>query len=151
MISDDAPRILALAFDSEPAAHEALHEAWRLHEDNQLAVHDVVVVSAEHGAGKVVESMDPTPIAAAVPSSLLGAIIGTVVAGPLGFLIGGVIAGSTGVLVTKLVDTGIPHRLVHRLCKLARPGQAVLALLLSDRAAVDRLRHLPGARIVYDR
>jgi uncharacterized membrane protein len=150
-IPEESQRVLALAFESEPAAHEALHEAWRLHEQEELAVHDVVVVSAEHGAGKVVESFDPTPLAAAVPSALLGALIGVLTAGPLGFLIGGVIAGITGVLVTRVVDTGIPHRLVHQLCKLARPGQAVLALLVSDRAALDRLRHLPGARVVYDR
>ncbi len=147
---EEAQRILALAFESEPAAHEALHEAWLLHEQDQLEVHDAVVVSAEHGSAKVIESFDPTPLAAAVPSSLLGALIGVLVAGPLGFLIGGAIAGVTGVLVTRFVDTGIPHRLVHQLKKLARPGQAVVALLVSDRAAVDRLRHLPGARVVYD-
>jgi uncharacterized membrane protein len=142
--------ILALAFESEPLAHHALHEARRLHEQHQLALHDVVVVSAEDGPAKVVESMDPTPLAAAVPSTLLGALVGVLVAGPLGFLIGGAVAGSTGALVTKLVDTGIPHRLVAKLCKRAKPGQAVVALLVDDDDCVDSLRKLPGAHVVYD-
>jgi uncharacterized membrane protein len=141
--------ILALAFESPPLAHHALHEARRLHEQHQLALHDVVVVSAEDGPAKVVESMDPTPLAAAVPSTLLGAIVGVLVAGPLGFLIGGAVAGSTGALVTKLVDTGIPHRLIAKLCKRAKPGQAVVAMLVDD-GDVDSLRKLPGAQVVYE-
>jgi uncharacterized membrane protein len=149
--------ILALSFESPPQAQHALHEARRLHEAHQLALHDVVVVSAEDGPAKVVESMDPTPFAAAVPSTLLGAIVGVLIAGPLGFLIGGVVAGSTGALVTKLVDTGIPHRLVAHLVKRAKPGQAVVALLVDDGDSpdagdsVNSLRRLPGARVVYER
>ena len=141
--------IVALSFESPPLAEHALHEAKRLHEQHRLALHDVVVVSAEDGPAKVVESMDPTPLAAAVPSTLFGALVGVLVAGPLGFLIGGVVAGSTGALVTKLVDTGIPHRLVDMLRKRAKPGQAVLALLVDDED-VESLRRLPGARVVYD-
>jgi uncharacterized membrane protein len=142
--------IVALAFESPPLAHQALHEARRLHEQHRLELHDVVVVSAEDGPARVVESMDPTPLAVAVPSTLFGALVGALVAGPLGFLIGGVIAGSTGALVTKLVDTGIPHRLVATLRKCAKPGQAVVALLVDDGHDVDPLRRLPGARVVYE-
>src|SRR6185369_5160483 len=91
--------VVGLAFASEPDAHHALHEAWRLHESHRLAVHDAVLVSAEHGEPEIVESLDPAPVAAAVPASLLGAIIGAVVAGPIGFLIGGAIAGATGAAV----------------------------------------------------
>jgi uncharacterized membrane protein len=142
--------ILALSFDTPPQAQHALHEAKRLHEEHQLALHDVVVVSAEDGPAKVVESMDPTPIAAAVPSTLFGAIVGVLVAGPLGFLIGGVVAGSTGALVTKLVDTGIPHGLVARLRKCMKRGEAVVALLVDDTDSVESLCKLPGAHVVYD-
>jgi uncharacterized membrane protein len=148
----EAPqRILALSFDSPPLAQQALHAAWKMHEQHALAVHDVVMVSAEDGPARVVESFDPTPLAAAVPSTLLGAMIGSIVAGPLGFLIGGVVAGATGALVAKLVDTGIPHRLVSQLIRRAKPGEAVVALLVDDeKAGVEELRHLPGAHVVYD-
>jgi uncharacterized membrane protein len=157
VISHETPaehphRVIALAFESPPLAQEALNAAWRLHEEHRLAVHDAVVVSAEHGSPHVVESHDPTPAAAAVPSSLLGALVGSLIAGPLGFLIGGALAGTTGVLVTKLVDTGIPHRLVGRLRRLTKPGQAVVALLVDDEEspAVEELRHYPGSHVVYD-
>ena len=141
--------ILALAFDSPPLAHQALLQARRLHEQEHAAVHDLVVVSAEDGPAKVVEAMDPTPVAAAVPSTLFGALVGTLVGGPLGFLIGGVVGGGTGALVAKFVDTGIPRRLVVQLCKTAKRGQAIVALLVDDEQA-EPLRHLPGALVVYD-
>jgi uncharacterized membrane protein len=140
--------IVALEFESQPLAQEALHAAWRLHEEHEVELHDVVVVSAEHGPAKVIESFDPTPLAVAVPSTLLGALIGSIVAGPLGFLIGGALAGATGALVAKLVDTGIPHRLVAQLCRRAKPGQAVVALLVDDTDNVESLRKLPGAHVV---
>jgi uncharacterized membrane protein len=143
-------RVVALAFDSEPLAHEALHQAWRLHEQHQLDVHDVVVVSAEHGRPRVVDKMDPTPLAAAVPSALLGALIGALIGGPLGFLIGGALAGATGALAARHANTGVPHRVVTQLVGLTKPGQAVLALLVDDDDSAERVRHLPGARVVYD-
>lgn len=144
--------VLGLTFASEPDAHHALHEAWRLHESHRLAVHDAVLVSAEHGEAEVVESLDPAPIAAAVPASLLGAIVGAVVAGPIGFLIGGALAGAIGAAVVRLVDTGIPHRMVAQLRARTKPGEATVALLVSDEQAnaLDELRALPGARVVLE-
>jgi len=148
----DAPqRILALEFDSPPLAHDAVHATWDLHQSHALAVRDLVLVSTESGWPRVVESMNPTPLVAAVIAALLGGLVGALVAGPVGFLIGGVLAGTTGVLVTKLVDTGIPHRLITQLRRDTKRGQAVLALLVDDNARVDELRQLPGAHVVYDR
>jgi hypothetical protein len=49
--------------------------------------------------------------AAAVPSSLLGALVGAFIAGSEGFLVGGVIGGSAGVFAVKL--------LLHRARELA--------------------------------
>ena len=50
------------------------------------------------------EEADPIVLAASIPSTLVGAFIGTLVAGPFGMLIGGVIAGSTGALITKSIE-----------------------------------------------
>jgi predicted lipid-binding transport protein (Tim44 family) len=47
---------------------------------------------------------DPIVLAASVTSTLVGAFIGSLVAGPFGMLIGGVFAGGTGALITKSIE-----------------------------------------------
>jgi len=51
------------------------------------------------------EEADPIVLAASIPASLVGAFIGTLVAGPIGLLIGGVVAGSASALITKAIET----------------------------------------------
>ena len=146
-------RIVALAFDSPLSAQQAMLAALRLQEQGELVLHDAVFVSRDEGSpAEVIETMDPTPVAAAVPSSLFGALVGTLVAGPLGFLIGGVLAGGTGALVAKLIDTGIPDAVIEQLRELTSPGQTVLALLVSEWATapvVEELQRFVGAHVVY--
>lgn len=149
-------RIVALAFDSADEAREAMRAAQQLQEAELITVHDSVFIARDPGGRIEVTDADgdPTPLAAAVPCSLLGALVGTLVAGPLGFLIGGVVAGSSGALVAKLVDTGIPQHVVGELRELARPGQTVLALLVSDVAGmivIEQLRRFRAVRVIYAR
>jgi len=149
---EDDRRIVALAFDSTARAQEALREAMRLQDQHLLAIHDAVFVTRDEAGHAEVSSTDPTAVAAAVPSSLFGALIGTLVAGPFGFLLGGVMGGASAALVAKLVDTGIPHRVVGELQELTRPGQTVLALWISDiagMAVIEALRRFQDARVVY--
>src|SRR5438046_2449543 len=109
-------RTVALAFDSPLFAQEAMLAALRLQDNGLLAVHDAVFVRRdERGEITVTETTDPTPVAAAVPSTLFGALVGTLVAGPIGFLVGGLVGGGAGALAAKLIDTGIPDRTVERL------------------------------------
>ena len=144
---------MALAFESSLKAQEAMLAALRLQDQDLITIHDAVFVTrSEEGRIQVTETTDPTPVAAAVPSSLFGALVGTLVAGPLGFLIGGVLAGGGGAIVAKLVDIGIPDRVIGELQELTRPGQTVLALLVSDiagMAVIEELRRFRGARVVY--
>lgn len=146
-------RIVALAFDTHAEAQQALAAALRLQDKDLLDVHDAVFVSrTEDGTVDVAVTSDPTPVAAAVPSSLFGALVGTLVAGPIGFLIGGVLSGGCGALVAKLVDSGIPARIVTALQGLTRPGQTVLALLVSNIGGlpvIEELRRFRGAKVVF--
>jgi uncharacterized membrane protein len=130
------PRILALAFDSQQLAHQALQAAMGLRDDEALDLHDAVMLTSDRaGSATVAATMDPTPVAAAVPASLLGALVGTLIAGPIGLLVGGALGGSGGVLAAKLVGTGIPRYAIDALRDTVTPGQYVLALLVSERRA----------------
>jgi uncharacterized membrane protein len=148
-----APQIFAIAFDSPLRAQEALLAALRLEERGLLTLHDAVFINrAPSGHTEIIETSDPSAVAAAVPTSLLGALIGTLLAGPIGLIVGGVLAGGGGALAAKLIDTGIPDRVVEELGALTQPGQTSLVLLVSDvvgRAALAELRRFRGARIVY--
>ena len=76
---------------------------------------------------------NPTAVAAAVPSSLFGALVGTLIAGPLGLIVGGVLGGGGGALVARLIESGIPHRVLGRARGADAPGP--------DRARADGERH----------
>ena len=151
--SPEPRRIVALAYESFPEAEDALGTAMRLQDDELIDIEDAVFVTREEdGRVTITERADPTPLAAAVPSSLFGALIGILVAGPLGFLIGGVLAGGGGALVARLVENGIPNRVVNELQELTRPGQTVLAMLVKDvsaMAVIEQLRRFRRAPVVY--
>jgi uncharacterized membrane protein len=130
----DDMAILALSFDSQVVAQQALIAALGLQDDETLVVHDAVLLSGEReGSAEVVASMDPTAVAAAVPCTLVGAIVGALVAGPIGLLVGGALAGGSGALLAKIADTGIPNQVVDELREQVHRGETVLALLVSER------------------
>lgn len=156
--SPDSPRrIIAIAFDSPLRAQEALLATLGLEDRGLLTLHDAVFIHRSlSGRAEIVETSDPSPVAAAVPTTLLGALVGTLLAGPLGLLAGGVLAGGAGAIAAKLIDTGIPDRVVRELGELTQPGQTSLALLVSDAVAggagtpiLDELRRFQGARLLY--
>lgn len=153
LVTESPRRIVAIAFDSPLRAQEAMFAALRLQEQQLLALHDAVFVTrAPDGRVDVTLSSGPAAVTAAVPSSLFGALVGTLVAGPIGLLIGGALAGGGGALAAKLIDTGIPSRVVGELGELTAPGQTVLALLISDiagMAVIEELRRFQGAHVVY--
>ncbi len=146
-------RVVALAFETPDRAAQALASAVRMAEDGLITIHDAVFVHRhDDGTVEIEESIHTAPIAAAVPTSLFGMLVGTLVAGPLGLLVGGALAGGGGALVAKLIDTGIPHKVVGELQDLTRPGQTVLALMVSDvagMAVIEELRRFQGARVIY--
>lgn len=148
-----ARRVVALAIDAVPRAHEALLAALRLEERRLLTLHDAVIVTrSASGELEITETSDPAPVAAAVPTTLVGALIGTLLAGPIGLLIGGVLGGGSGAIAARLADDGLPARFVRELAEETPPGQTSLVLLVGDvagSAVLDQLRRFQGARVVY--
>lgn len=153
--STDAPRrIVAISFASPLRAEEALGAALRLEERGLLTIYDAVIVSRSiSGQAEVVETSDPSPAAAAVPTTLVGALVGTLLGGPIGLLVGGVLGGGAGAAAAKFLDTGIPDRVIDELSERTRPGQASLILMVSDIATtpalIQELRGSQGAAVVY--
>lgn len=134
-------RVLALAFPSHQLASQALAAAQKLHDDGELELHDAVMLGRVAGhPAHVLSSMDPVPVAAAVPASLAGALVGALVAGPLGMLVGGALAGGGGALAAKLLDTGIPAHIVDNLRGSVGDDEFLVALLVNDSRAGAMVR-----------
>lgn len=129
--------VLELEFPTHEMARQALQAALRLQEEGRLVVHDAALLDAS----EVTATMNPTPYAAAVPSALLGALVGTLVGGPLGLLVGGLVGGGSGALTARLADTGLPQHVLADLQHSLRQGHHGLALLVSEPA--------PGAAAAF--
>jgi uncharacterized membrane protein len=99
-----------------------------MQEDGELVVHDAALIEDE----EVIATLDPMPYAAAVPSALIGALIGTLFAGPLGLLIGGIVGAGSGALTAANVETGLPRHVVEELRRTCEHGNHAVALLVSD-------------------
>jgi uncharacterized membrane protein len=147
------PAIVALAFATPKDAKRALACALSLAHQGAIAVHDAILVFRPTNApGKVYETRDPSTADIAIPTSVLGGLLGTLVAGPVGLVAGACLGAGGGALAARLIDVGIPDEVVTQLRELTPPGETVLAVLVSDihgEAVVAALRAFRGARVLY--
>jgi uncharacterized membrane protein len=128
--------ILALGFERAAAARDALHAVR-----DQTTIRAAVLVTRSRRGWAHAIAGNPLAVAAAIPSSLVGGLIGAVVYGPIGFLIGGAAAGVTGALVARRL-TGFPRPMMEQLRGRVAPGTSVLAVELDDPAAAAALTEL---------
>jgi uncharacterized membrane protein len=139
-------RVLAVTVDSPERAHDLLHRALELQDRGALVVHDAVMARGrafEHDD----DAIDPTPVFLAVPASVVGAVIGTLVLGPFGLLLGGVLGGGAAAIAAKWLRGRFPRAVLDEVSAVAAPGQCVLALLVDagGEAAFAELARGEGA------
>jgi uncharacterized membrane protein len=148
----DPRRLLVLGFKTPIEAREALLAMMRRQQEGSLLLHDAVFVSKDDGGRThVQETTDLQPGNTALGSSVWGALIGTIVAGPVGTLVGAAASAGIGALVAKIVDIGVPDAKVAELRECVRPGTTALALQLShvkDDALAAELARFPHATVV---
>jgi uncharacterized membrane protein len=131
--TQDPPSILVIAFDSPLKSREAFLAFQRLQVDQGLLVHDAVFIEKDaQGHATAIETIDPQPASSAVNSSLWGALLGTLIAGPVGTLVGAVTSAGLGALAAKLIDIGIPDATVQELEEATPASSSALALLVSQ-------------------
>jgi uncharacterized membrane protein len=121
--------VLAVAVDSPERAHDLLHRALELQDMGALVVHDAVMARGrafEHDD----DAIDPTTVSLAVPASVVGAVIGTLVFGPFGLLVGGALVGGAVALAGRWLRGRFSRDALHEVSALAARGRCVLALVV---------------------
>jgi uncharacterized membrane protein len=152
MTAPDNQKLLVVSFDDPLKAQELLLTIVRLQKNNELQLHDAVIIRRDpDGGSHVVETTDITPGRGAMSVGIWGLLFGTLFAGPVGGLIVGAASAGGGALYAKLVDHGIKDATVHELRTAVPAGRTALAILVSHLSVVDlqtELARYPGAIIV---
>ncbi len=144
--------LIGLSFPTSFRAQEFLTAANGLAASGRLVLKDAVTIFASpQGKVKVHETVDPTPMRAAVTGALWGSLLGLFAAGPLGWVIGLVVGGGGGAIAAHFIDIGISDNWVAWFTEVIRPDSATLALLvdhLNADALVAEAARFPGARVI---
>ncbi len=145
-------KLLVISFDDPLRAQEFLIAASRLQRDQELQLHDAVIIRREaDGTSHVTETTDVTPGQAGVGAGVWGLLLGTLFGGPIGGLVVGAATAGGGALYAKLRDTGVKDATVHQLRQAVPPGRTAVALLVSHVSVADLQRELtrfPNAELV---
>jgi uncharacterized membrane protein len=148
----DNSKLLVISFDDPLRAQEFLLAAARLQRDEDLQLHDAVIITRDaDGTSHVRETTDITPGQAGVGAGVWGLLIGTLLGGPIGGLVVGATSAGGGALYAKLVDNGVKDATVAELRQAVPPGRTALALLVSHVSVADLQRELarfPNAQLV---
>ncbi len=152
MSTPENQKLLVISFDDVLKAQELLLTVVRLQKNNELQLHDAVIIRRdEDGTSHVVETTDITPGRGALSVGIWGLLFGTLFGGPIGGLVVGAASAGGGALYAKLVDHGIKDETVHELRTQVPPGRTALALLVSHVSITDlqlELARYPGASLI---
>ena len=136
-------KLLVISFDDPLRAQEFLIAAARLQKNNDIQLHDAVIIQRDKdGASHVRETTDVTPARAGVGAGVWGLLLGTLFGGPIGGLVVGAASAGGGALYAKLVDTGVKDKTIKDLREAVPPGRTALALLVSHVSVADLQREL---------
>jgi uncharacterized membrane protein len=148
----DNSKLLVISFDDALRAQEFLLAAARLQRDQELQLHDaVIILRKQYGTSRVTETTDVTPGQAGVGAGVWGLLLGTLFGGPIGGLVVGAATAGGGALYAKLRDTGVKDATIEQLRNAVPPGRTAVALLVSHVSVADLQRELtrfPRAELV---
>ncbi|MDP9091435.1 MAG: DUF1269 domain-containing protein [Actinomycetota bacterium] len=148
----DNSKLLVISFDDPLRAQEFLLATARLQKNDEIQVHDAVVIQREaDGTSHVRETTDITPGRAGLGAGVWGLLLGTLFGGPIGGLVVGAASAGGAALFAKLVDTGVKDATVTELRTAVPPGRTALALLVSHISVADlqhELARFPNAQLV---
>jgi len=120
-----AADVLAIDFDDELKAREALLAATRLGRRHSVEMTDAAIVTRTRtGRIRILQTRDTSPLQGAVTGSWWGGLAGLVVGGITGWIIGVALGALGGGLWAKLRDIGINDLWMRQAAASLAPGHA---------------------------
>lgn len=148
-----AQTLVGISFADTFRAQEFLVAAGGLAAAGKLKLKDAVtVIKDELGKTVVHETIDPSPMRAALSGAMWAGLFGLMLGGPVGWIAGIAVGAGAGATTAKMVDLGIPDEWVAWFRESVQPGTTTLALLVEDldrNALVTETARFTGAHLVY--
>ena len=130
-MSDDissSVNVIAVTFDEDSKAYEALTHLKELESQHQIGIHGGAVVSRdETGQVQVKDQIDENQLSGTATGGVVGLLIG-ILGGPFGVLIG----GATGLLIGSLFDAEDADETESVLAEISRSIQVGRDALLAE-------------------
>lgn len=120
-----APDVLAIDFDDELKAREALLAATRLGRRRSVEMTDAAIVTkTSTGRTRIFQTRDTSPVQGAVTGSWWGGLAGLLLSGIAGWAIGLALGALAGWLWAKTRDLGINDPWMRKTAAHLAPGHA---------------------------
>jgi uncharacterized membrane protein len=141
--AEEAADVLAIDFDDELKAREALLAATRLGRKHSVEMTDAAIVTrTPTGRTKIMQTRDISPLQGAVNGSWWGGLAGLVVGGITGWAIGLAFGALAGGLWAQFRDIGINDPWMRRTAANLAPGHAAAFFQLPQVYATHLIREL---------
>ena len=138
-----APDVLAIDFDDELKAREALLAATRLGRKRSIEMTDAAIVTrTSTGRTRILQTRDTSPRQGAVMGSWWGGLAGLFLGGITGWAIGLALGALAGGLWAKLRDSGIDDPWMKQTAGQLAPGHAAAFFQLPHVYATHLIREL---------
>ena len=149
---------IAVVFDSEDKASDALHQLWHLDAEGDITMHGAAVVRRDSLGHMQVATKRTDPGVRTAIGIGVGALIGALVAGPAGAAAGAKVGSAAGIgaaaggavgLTADAVKSGEHEEAADETSLVLHPGQAAVIAEVSEdwTAPVDTAMTRLGGRV----
>ncbi len=136
-------QLLAIDFDDELLAKEALLAAARLGKRQAIALDDAAIVTrSRSGRTRILQTRDKTPAQGALLGGWWGGLAGLFALGFGGWLVGGLLGAVAGGIWAHWRDIGIDDRWMRRLGDTLAPGHAAFVIAVRHAFPTNLIREL---------
>lgn len=139
----DTPQVLAIDFDDELKAREAMLAAFRLGKGRAIDLDDAAIVTrARSGRTRIVQTKDKTPAQGAVLGAWWASLAGLITGGLVGWAVGLVVGAAAGALWGRWRDVGIDDAWMKQLGSDLAPGHAAAFFQMGNVFPTNLLKEL---------